>query len=340
MENISQKSINQMIFILKKSNPKSYGPTLAKELEDNDIISALYVLNYLKVIDGVRLESQVKDEDTGEKINNFEEFADTIYQAESLGLHDTITSNSRFVGLCNLLKRALSNTISSLSERSINQMVYIINKDSTDFNGLKLSKELMNAEIPYALAVLQYLESVDQLRLDTQMKTHGSYFEDDYEEFHDALSGTDFLSLYTLIDNKKKFVGACTLLVNALARRNLICDFDDAKFPPYKTGRCENPEHLECVTEPVLDMSEQMTIQFERDVRNANGHRIKIQKSEKYIDYFNPSNQKLGLSMDCDSDTNKIINEVASYSCTPCCDYLSENGDGWQVNCDMDAMDV
>lgn len=106
MENFSQKDINEISKVLRKNKQFK----LAKRLEKADIISSLYVFTYLKIIDRLREESRVKDEDSKypeAMRNDFDGFKKLLGHNYHLELDSLIRTKEEFEGMAWLLYKAL-----------------------------------------------------------------------------------------------------------------------------------------------------------------------------------------------------------------------------------------
>lgn len=109
MEDISQKDINAICHSLRTfSNGK-----LADKLEKADVISALYVLNYLKAVDTIRKNTQVFDTSSDfnkkykMKRNDYEGFKKSLDRNYQLELNYLIDTPEKFEGMYWLLNQAL-----------------------------------------------------------------------------------------------------------------------------------------------------------------------------------------------------------------------------------------
>jgi len=116
MDNISQKSINRVIELLREntasSNQKEKN-TLAAELEKSEIIPALYVMTYLQAVDKVRKDTQVlsggSDYNIKYKVkrNDFEKFKEGLDHAYGLELNYLLDTEELIKGAMWLLSQAL-----------------------------------------------------------------------------------------------------------------------------------------------------------------------------------------------------------------------------------------
>lgn len=109
MENISQKDINAILHTLRTfSNGE-----LADKLEKIDVIGALYVVNYLKVLNQLREKTRVPDtsSEISKKHNftkdDFKGFKEELKKNYHLELHYLIDTPEQFEGMMHLLYHAL-----------------------------------------------------------------------------------------------------------------------------------------------------------------------------------------------------------------------------------------
>ena len=190
----------------------------------------------------------------------------------------------------------------NISQKDINEICELLRtKDSAQLAG-KLEK----ANIISALYVLNYLNVIEKLRKDTQIKDKDSKYpnskKNDFEGFKKLLDKYYQLELHYLINTPEKFEGMYWLLYTALDRQHLICDFDDGIHPPTKIGKCENETHSDiCDT--------------------------------------NPSNQKLHLTYDYSEDNQKMDKRYPTYICDKCQKDINENAEG-SISCDMEIVNA
>lgn len=113
MDQISQKQINRIIEILEGENRTEETIDLANTLKAAEIIPAMYVLTYLKVIDGIRKKTQVLDEssETSKKYkykkDDYESFIEELKKHWQLGISYFIDTPEKFETAMSFLYNAL-----------------------------------------------------------------------------------------------------------------------------------------------------------------------------------------------------------------------------------------
>lgn len=260
---------------------------------------------------------------------------------------------------------AITEIMENISQKDLDKIVSILEK----IKETELAERIKSAEIIPALYVMNYLESVDDIRkkskvIDEHMKAEGlkrsdgsphmrndlTTFQKNLNKCHTGLE-LDYVVRDTEKTDEPKFEGMCELLGNALKRKILICDFDDSKFPDTKIGRCENDEHWENIDgTPIIPLPDNLkasldamtehwdkiiegTIEPTKEEKEEDFE--DIETKEPYVNYFNPANQKLTLCFDADYESKKYINKYPVYTCSRCIDEY-DGEDSCDISCDRD----
>ena len=188
----------------------------------------------------------------------------------------------------------------NISQKDINEICELLRTNNSEQLAVKLEK----ANIISALYVLNYLNVIEKLRKDTQVKDkdskYGNAKKNDFEGFKKQLDRYYQLELHYLIDTPEKFEGMYWLLYQALDRQHLICDFDDGVHPQTKIGKCDYELHSDIVGE-------------------------------------NPINQKVHLTYEYDLDNEKMDKRYPSYICKKCQENVNEYAEG-SLSCDMEIV--
>jgi hypothetical protein len=121
-----------------------------------------------------------------------------------------------------------------------------------------------------------------------------------------------------------------TVLYHAMERRDLICDINDSKHAQKKIGSCDVETHLEDVA-PEIELSKEEKKEFDM-INEKDGW---YSACMKFINKFNPENQKVSLLLNLDEDNAKLIDDHPIYACERCMEGIMENADGG-VTCDME----
>jgi len=231
----------------------------------------------------------------------------------------------------------------NISQKDINEIISILENHTNITKGEPLAKKLKSAEIIPALYVMTYLQAVNKVRENTQVPAPESSIENmkknDFTKFKEALKQNYHLNLDYGIGNEGEFKGLCRLLDSALQRKEMICDYNDSKFPLKKIGRCSCEEHSEVIDHtPVIPWSDELQKQYDHECNVEERDIYEVQNEKPFIDYFNPKTQEVELVLEYDDDSGKWINSVYCYACKKCLEYMQENAEGG-VSCDMDSVE-
>lgn len=126
---------------------------------------------------------------------------------------------------------------------------------------------------------------------------------------------------------------AKSILYTAMERRDLICDIDDSRHPKNKIGSCDVETHLEDVA-PEISLTKEEKKMFD-DINEKDGW---YQACMKFINKFNPENQKVSLLLHLDEDNAKLIDDHPMYACERCMEGIMEESEGG-VTCDMEDFE-
>jgi len=121
-------------------------------------------------------------------------------------------------------------------------------------------------------------------------------------------------------------------MLNAMSRKDLICDFEDTKHPEKFTGRCQDEDHYENREDDLYGMLSEKEMEEFYKIKDKNGWH---EACEKFDDKINPDNQELKLTLGFDEDNQKLNDTEPTYICDYCYQVLVDNADGI-VSCDMD----
>lgn len=109
MDNISQKSINEIVKILRESTANSNSKqrkVLADELEKAEIIPALYVMTYLQAVNTVRKNTQSIDDEKN-MVDDYDKFVQALDHAHTLEMGWLIDDERDFKTIIRFVHQAL-----------------------------------------------------------------------------------------------------------------------------------------------------------------------------------------------------------------------------------------